>query len=269
VDAQRKLTSRTRAVIVVHLYGHPADLDAIQALARSHHLFLVEDAAQAHGAQYKGRRVGAIGDIGAFSFYGNKIITTGEGGMVVTNDAHLADRARLLRGHAMDTTRRYYHVEVGFNYRMTNIQGAIGCAQLEHQEAILTRRRALAAAYATGLAGNDSLDAPPAQPWAENVHWMYSIVIGPAFGLDRDGLAQALDARGIETRPFFVPLHELPAFRSCDPFPVTTHLARSGLNLPSGSGLTSDQIRAVCTVIRELSWCGGSALARDLSRPLL
>ena len=158
-DARRKLTARTRAIIPVHLYGHPVDLDPLLALAAEHELDIVEDAAEAHGARYKGRRVGALGRLGAFSFYGNKIITTGEGGMVVTNDPALAERAAFLRDHAMDPRRRYYHPEIGFNYRMTNIQAAIGCAQLEQIDAILARRKAIAAAYEVGLAGIRGLSA--------------------------------------------------------------------------------------------------------------
>jgi perosamine synthetase len=263
-DARRKLTPRTKALIVVHLYGHPADLDAAVALSRDHGLALIEDAAQAHGARYKGRRVGGIGDLGVFSFYGNKIITTGEGGMVVTNDRRLADRARSLRGHAMDLKRRYYHHEVGFNYRMTNVQAAIGCAQLEEADSILARRRALAASYHAGLAGLQGIDTPPAEPWAENVHWMYSIVIRPEFGLGRDAVMTELDAQGIETRPFFVPLHDLPAFSSTGTFPVSTGLGYSGINLPSGTGLLPDQIDSVCQALHALA--GAQRSVRSASR---
>ena len=252
-DAARKVTARTRAIIPVHLYGHPADLDPLLELARAHRLRLVEDAAEAHGARYQGRRVGALGDIGAFSFYGNKIITTGEGGMVVTDDPGLAERARFLRDHAMDPRRRYYHPEVGFNYRMTNIQAAIGCAQLEQAEAILQRRKAIASAYEAGLADLRGLATPPAEAWAENVYWMYSVLVEPAFGRDRDAVREGLRARGVDSRPFFVPLHELPPYRTDAPFPVTTRLARTGINLPSGTGLTAEEIAVVCRALRELA----------------
>jgi perosamine synthetase len=252
-DAARKVTARTRAILPVHLYGHPADLDPLLALARAHGLRLVEDAAEAHGARYKGRRVGALGDLGAFSFYGNKIITTGEGGMLVTGDPELAERARFLRDHAMDPRRRYYHPEVGFNYRMTNIQAAIGCAQLEQAEAILQRRKAIAAAYEAGLARLPGLARPPAEAWAENVYWMYSVLVEPAFGRSRDAVGDGLRARGVDSRPFFVPLHELPPYRTDAPFPVTTRLARTGLNLPSGTGLTAEEIAVVCRALRELA----------------
>jgi perosamine synthetase len=251
-DARRKLTPRTRAIIPVHLYGHPVDMDSLLALAAAHGLEVVEDAAEAHGARHRGRRVGALGKIGAFSFYGNKIITTGEGGMLVTNDPTLAERAAFLRDHAMDRRRRYYHPEIGFNYRMTNIQAAIGCAQLEQADSILARRKEIAAAYQAGLAGIAGLTPPPAQPWAENVYWMYSVLVEPAFGADREAVRAGLRERGIDSRPFFVPLHELPPYRQDAPFPVTTALAAKGINLPSGTGLLPEEIAAVCNALREL-----------------
>jgi len=252
-DARRKLTARTRAVIPVHLYGHPVDMDPFLAMAAEHRLDIVEDAAEAHGARYKGRRVGALGRIGAFSFYGNKIITTGEGGMVVTNDPALAARAAFLRDHAMDPRRRYYHPEIGFNYRMTNIQAAIGCAQLEQADAILARRKVIAGAYETGVAGIPGLTRPPAEPWAESVYWMYSVLIEPAFGSSREAVIAGLRARGVDSRPFFVPLHELPPYHLDAPFPVATSLGARGINLPSGTGLTLEEITTVCGALRALS----------------
>src|SRR5262245_18740675 len=252
-DARRKVTRRTRAIIPVHLYGHPVDMGPLLAMAAEHGVDVVEDAAEAHGARYEGRRVGALGRIGAFSFYGNKIITTGEGGIVVTNDGALAERAAFLRDHAMDPRRRYYHPEMGFNYRMTNIQAAIGCAQLEQADAILERRKALAAAYEAGLAGIPGLTPPPREPWAENVYWMYSVLIEPAFGRSRDGVIAELRARGVDSRPFFVPLHELPPYREEAPFPVATRLGAHGINLPSGTGLRPEEIATVCDALRALT----------------
>jgi perosamine synthetase len=252
-DARRKLTPKTRAILPVHLYGRPVDLDPLLALAAEHGLDVVEDAAEAHGACYKGRRVGALGRIGAFSFYGNKIFTTGEGGAVVTNDPRLAARAAFLRDHAMDPERRYYHPEIGFNYRMTNIQAALGCSQLEHAEEILRRRRTIAAAYDAGLAGIPGLAQPVPMPWEESICWMYSVLVEPAFGLDRDRVAAGLRARGVDSRPFFVPLHELPPYRSAELFPVASALARQGINLPSGTALTAAEIATVCQALRELA----------------
>jgi len=251
--ARRRLTARTRAILPVHLYGRPVDLDPLFELAGEHGLEVVEDAAEAHGARYKGRRVGALGRIGAFSFYGNKIFTTGEGGALVTNDARLAERAVFLRDHAMDPRRRYYHPEVGFNYRMTNIQAALGCSQLEHAAEILRRRQALARAYDAGLAGISGLTWPEAMPWEESVCWMYSVLVEPDFGLDRDAVAAGLRARGVDSRPFFVPLHELPPYLDGGSYPVASALSRQGINLPSGTALSPDEIATVCGALRELA----------------
>jgi perosamine synthetase len=252
-DARRRVTARTRAVIPVHLYGRPVDFDPLQALADEHGFAVVEDAAEAHGARYRGRRVGALGRLGAFSFYGNKIFTTGEGGAVVTNDRELAMRGAFLRDHAMDPQRRYYHPEVGFNYRMTNIQAALGCSQLEHAEEILARRRAIAQAYSAGLAGIPGLVEPRPMPWEEGICWMYSVLVEPAFGRDRDAVCTGLRERGVDSRPFFVPLHEMPPDRRDEPFPVATRLARQGINLPSGTALTTEEIATVCGALRELA----------------
>jgi perosamine synthetase len=153
----------------------------------------------------------------------------------------------------MDPRRRYYHPEIGFNYRMTNIQAAIGCAQLEQADAILSRRKAIAAAYEVGLAGIAGLTPPPAEPWAENVYWMYSVLVEPEFGHDRDAVRAALRARGVDSRPFFVPLHDLPPYREDGTFPVATALGAKGINLPSGTGLLPEEIAAVCNALQELA----------------
>jgi perosamine synthetase len=257
-DVRRRVTPRTRAIIAVHLYGHPVDMDRLQETAREHGLRVIEDAAEAHGACYRGRPVGALGDVGCFSFYGNKIVTTGEGGMLVTKDAALAERARFLRDHAMDPHRRYWHPEVGFNYRMTNIQAAIGCAQMERIDEILARKRRIAAQYAEELRGVPGLTLAPCAPWAESVYWMYSVVVEDGFGLERDRVIAELRARGIDTRPFFIPLHQLPPYRSGLPLPVSDHLAARGINLPSGTGLTEDEIRAVTAALHAIAKGGGS-----------
>jgi perosamine synthetase len=252
-DVRRKLTPRSRAIIPVHLYGRPVDLDPLLDMARRHGLMVVEDAAEAHGARYKGRRVGALGQVGAFSFYGNKVFTTGEGGALVTNDAKLAERAAFLRDHAMDPHRRYFHTEVGFNYRMTNIQAALGCSQLEHAEEILRRRQGIAHAYDEGLAGIRGIAFPRPAALEESICWMYSVLVEPAFGLGRDAVSAELRARGIDSRPFFVPLHEMPPYRAEAPFPVSSELSRQGINLPSGTALTPEEIATVCRALRELA----------------
>ena len=251
--AREKLTPRTKAILPVHLYGHPVDMDPILELARRHGLRVVEDAAEAHGARYKGRPVGGLGDLGCFSFYGNKIVTTGEGGMVVTDDPALAEQLAFFRDHAMDGKRRYYHPAVGFNYRMTNVQAAIGCAQLEAIDEILARRRRIAEAYARGLDGIPGLALQPRAGWAEPVCWMFSALVEEAFGLDRAEVIAGLRERGVDSRPFFVPLHELPPYRDEGPYPVAEALGRTGINLPSGNRLTPEAIETVCRALRELA----------------
>jgi perosamine synthetase len=248
--AARRVTPRTRAVVPVHLYGHPADMDPLLALAARHRLAVLEDAAEAFGARYKGRRVGTLGHAATFSFYGNKVLTTGEGGMLVTNHAELARRAAYLRDHAMDPGRRYHHTEIGFNYRMTNIQAAIGCAQLEEIDLILDRRKSLAALYDEELAGIPGLRLPPRAPWAEPVCWLYSVLIEPGFGARRDAVAAGLRDHGIDSRPFFVPLHEQPPHRDGGAFPVAERLSRSGLSLPSATGIAPGDVGRVACVLR-------------------
>lgn len=249
-DAARKITDRTSGVIPVHLYGHPADMGAIAELAKARGLFVLEDAAEAHGAEYRGRRVGALGDAATFSFYGNKIITTGEGGIVTTNDAALARRARLLRGQGMDPERRYWFPIIGYNYRLTNVQAAIGLAQFERIDWLIERRREVAGLYAEALRGLP-LSTPVEESWAKNVYWLYSVVV--AEGIDRDLLMRRLLDEGIETRPFFYPLHSMPPYRAGDQsFPVTERLAARGLSLPSSASLSGEDIDRVAGALRRL-----------------
>src|SRR5262249_15412327 len=208
------ITGRTRAIIPVHLYGHPCDMDPIRAVARRHNLAVIEDAAEAHGAEYRGRRVGALGTIGCFSFYGNKIITTGEGGMCVTDDARLAERLRSLRDHAMHPERRYWHEQIGYSYRMTNLQAALGVAQMGKIVNFVERKRRLAGWYAemlAPLAAAGRIQLHPEAPWAGSVYWLYSVLV-KAGRVSRDEARGRLDARGIETCPFFWPLHLLPPY---------------------------------------------------------
>lgn len=251
---QAAVTPRSKAVIVVHLYGHPADMPAILEIAERNGLVVIEDAAEAHGAQVlhdgKWRRVGSLGRVGCFSFYGNKILTTGEGGMLVTDDQELAERAAWLRGHAMDSRRPYWHEEIGYNYRMTNLQAALGLGQLERVDEILESKLQVASLYAKGLAGIDSLVHPPAEAWAKSVYWMYSLLVAEGFPTDRDGLRAALEEAGIGTRPFFHPLHTLPPYAQGQSLPVCEDLARRGLNLPSGPAISPEEIAQVCQAVR-------------------
>jgi perosamine synthetase len=250
---EAKITPRTKGIIAVHLFGHPADMEAIGAIARRHGLFLLEDAAQAHGGESRGRRTGSLGDIATFSFFGNKIVTTGEGGMVTTGDDALAGRMRLLRTHGMDSTRRYWHPVVGYNYRMTNIAAAIGLAQLERVQGLLARRQELAAWYREALGRVEVLTSQGEKAWARHVWWMFTVLVSPEAG-DRDAVMAAMHAQGIETRPVVHPLHTLPPYAeatSGERFPVAEAIARTGINLPTFVGLTRAQVQRVCDKLLE------------------
>ena len=246
-----KLTGRTRALVVVHTYGQPADMEPILALARRNRLIVVEDAAEAHGASYAGRPVGSLGDVAAFSLYANKIISSGEGGMLTTNDSRIADVARELRDHAFSRERHFWHRRLGFNYRMTNLQAAVGLAQVERWAELVERRRENARRYRQALAGIDGIGLPPEQPGG--VVWMFGITVAPEFGIGRDALRRRLAARGVETRTFFVPLHLQPVhahrFRG-QRYPMSEALGSTGLYLPSGPALSDADIGHVADAIR-------------------
>jgi perosamine synthetase len=252
-DVARKITPRSKAIIAVHLYGHPADMGKLAELARQHGLKLVEDAAEAHGAEYRGRRAGNLGDVATFSFYGNKNLTTGEGGMCLTDDTELAAKIRMLRGQGMDPARRYWFPIVGYNYRMTNIAAAIGVAQLENAEWHLARRRDVFAWYQELLAGQAGIEWQPTASWARHACWMFTVLLAPAF--DRDAVARELHNRGIETRPVFPPMHLLPPYQhlaSAGSLPVGEDLSRRGLNLPTGAHLSRAQVERICEALREI-----------------
>lgn len=252
------LTPRTKAILVVHLFGHPANMDPILEFARRHHLHVIEDAAEAHGALYKGKKAGSLGDIGCFSFYANKILTTGEGGMITTNDPVIAERARSLRSLAYGPARRrFMHSEVGFNYRMTNLQAALGCAQLEKIEEVIENKRRVARLYTEQLSGLPEVQVPAEKPYAKSVYWMYHIVLRGFEQKYRDLVMQLLAERGIETRPAFIPynLQEIfirdgltqPGF--C---PVANRIAEGGFYLPSSGSLTEEDIRCVSRHLKDV-----------------
>jgi perosamine synthetase len=247
------ITPRTKAIVVVHLYGHPADLDPILELAGRHGLPVVEDAAEAHGAGYKGNPVGGLGAVGVFSFYGNKIVTTGEGGMLVTDDGELAEKVRRLRAHGMSTERRYWHPVLGYNYRLTNIQAALGVAQMERIDELVAAKRRVARLYAEGLEGVPGICLPPEASWASSVYWLYSVLVDEeAFGMGRDELMNRLAGEGLETRPVFTPLHLQPLYDTGARLPVAEQLAATGLSLPSAAGLSEEQVRRVTELVVEL-----------------
>jgi perosamine synthetase len=247
------ITPRTRAIIPVHLFGHPCDMTPIMDIAARHSLVVIEDCAEAHGATYHGQKVGSFGDMGCFSFYANKLITTGEGGMIVTNDAKRAERLRLLRNLGFGKPR-FYHEVPGYNFRMTGYQAAMGLAQLARIDGIIATKRKIARTYDTLLAGVPGLQLPTELSQVRNVYWMYAIVVEPQFGLSRDDLAQLLSANGIETRTFFCPMNQQPFLREQVgyrdvPCPVADRIWSSGLYLPSGNTLTEVEIKRVCDVI--------------------
>ncbi|MEQ1727504.1 MAG: DegT/DnrJ/EryC1/StrS family aminotransferase [Vicinamibacterales bacterium] len=251
-----RLTPRTRAVMPVHMYGHPVDMDPIMELAEHHGLRVIEDAAEVHGAEYKGRKCGTLGHVSAWSFYANKIINTGEGGMVVTSDPEIASRARSYRNLCFQPGRRFLHEEFGYNFRMTNLQAALGVAQMERIEEFVAIKRRLGEAYRAALAGLP-LNCQIERTWAKCVYWMYCIELREESGWTADDFRDALGKRGIGTRPFFLGLHEQPAahrlnlFRG-ERYPVTERIARQGLYLPSGLTLRESQVLEVAAAVKDL-----------------
>lgn len=255
------VTERTRAIMPVHIYGHPVDMDPVLELAERRGLRMIEDAAEAHGAEYRSsdmtwRRCGSFGEMSTFSFYANKLVTTGEGGMVVTDDDALAERLRSLRNLGFNADRRFHHAELGFNYRLTNLQAALGVAQLERVDEIVARKREVAALYTASLADIDGLTLPVEAPWARSVFWMYGLVVDESTGLDAAQFADRLLERGVDTRPFFLGMHEQPALHELglfrdESYPVAERLARQGLYLPSGLALTDEQVGRVCEAVGE------------------
>jgi perosamine synthetase len=249
---ERAITPRTKAIMPVHLYGHPCDMDAIMDIARRHGLYVIEDAAEAHGAEYKGQKVGSFGDINCFSFFGNKIITTGEGGMCLTNNDELASKMRILRDHGMNPSRKYWHDIVGFNYRMTNLQAAVGVAQVRKLDEFVNMKCRIAQWYAEGMsemAANGMVRLHPQMTWAKCVYWMYSITIAGITRSDRDRLIEKLDQQGIQTRPLFHPIHTMPPYHSPEKFEVAEEISRTGLNLPSSHRLTPAEATTVVDCI--------------------
>lgn len=252
---EEKITKNTKAIMIVHLYGHPCEMDIVRDIAKRHKLFLIEDAAEAHGAEYKGRKVGSFGDIAAFSFYANKIITCGEGGMVVTNNKKFARKAAILKDMAFSPKKRFYHLHTGFNYRMTNIQAAIGLAQLEKIDCLISKRRNNAIVYNKFLKNVAGITLPTEKAYVKNVYWMYGILVNREFALTKNQLRERLKLKGIETRDFFIPVHKQPFFKKLgiaskkDRFPIAEEISKRGFYLPSGSGL---KLRDILYVVKQI-----------------
>jgi perosamine synthetase len=254
---KERITPRTRAIMPVHMYGHPAEMDAVLALADQHGLDVVEDAAEAHGATYKGRRVGAFGRLSCFSFYANKIITTGEGGMVLCRSEADAERLRTLRNLCFRKERRFWHTELGHNFRLTNLQAAVGLAQIEKIDEHVARKKAMAHYYTSHLRELSALQLPVELPHVSNVFWMYGVVLDDSVPMDAREFGDRLREHGIDTRPFFLGMHEQPVLLErglfCDErYPVAERLARRGLYLPSGLTLTEEQMARVCDAVKRV-----------------
>lgn len=253
-----RITKRTRAIMVVHLYGLPCDMGAIQDLADRHGLKIIEDAAEMHGQTWRGKPCGSFGDISTFSFYPNKHITTGEGGMIVTDDDEIAERCRSLRNLFFAPPRRFVHEEWGWNLRMTNLQAALGVAQLERLDEFVRRKRAMGARYTEKLAGIEGLQLPLQKTAdAENIYWVYGLVLDEDVPFDADEAMRRLGKMGVGCRPFFWPMHEQPVMRRMGLFeglrlPVSEKLGRRGFYVPSGLALTEAQIDTVAKAVREL-----------------
>jgi len=265
-DKVKKGDKKLKAIMPVHIYGHPVDMDPIIELAERYGLIIIEDAAEVHGAEYLSGRNGAdptwkkcggLGHISTFSFYANKLITTGEGGMVLTNDQTIAEKARSLRNLCFRPEKRFFHNELGHNFRLTNIQAALGLAQLERMEEIIAKKRWMGQAYTERLQDIPGLQLPVEEPWANHVYWMYGVVLDESIGMDAVEFARLLREQGIETRPFFLGMHDQPVFKKeglfqGESFPVTDRIARQGLYLPSGLAITESQINQVCEAVRRI-----------------
>jgi perosamine synthetase len=253
-----KITPRTKAIMVVHIYGLPVDMDPVLALAKKHGLKIIEDAAEMHGQTYRNRPCGSFGEISTFSFYPNKHITTGEGGMIVTDDPQLAERCRSLRNLCFQARKRFIHEELGWNFRMTNLQAALGVAQLESLPRHIVRKREIGQRYAELLKDLRDVQQPlPQADYAQNIYWVYGLVLGDSYAYDAEEIMRRLGEAKIGTRPFFWPMHEQPVFQKQGLFagvhcPVAERIARRGFYLPSGLGLTNDEITRVAEVLRTL-----------------
>jgi len=258
---EKKITKRTKAIMVVHLYGHSANLEAILKISKKYKIPIIEDAAEAHGAVLKidgvWKKVGSIGEVSCFSFYGNKIVTTGEGGMVLTNSPKIFDKACLLKDLAHVPGERFLHREIGYNFRMTNLQAALGLAQLEEVNKYVKKKRWMARLYTEGLKEVDFLEIPKEAPYAKSVYWMYAPRVKKDARITREELCRKLKERGVDTRTYFIPLHLQPVLKklklSKGNYLVSTDLSQRGFYLPSGLAITEKQINQVVSAIKEIA----------------
>jgi len=255
---ERRISARTKAIMVVHIYGLPVDMNPILELADKYGLKIIEDAAQMHGQTYEGRPCGSFGNLSTFSFYPNKHVTTGEGGMILTDDEVLAERCRSLRNLCFETKKRFVHEELGYNFRMSNLQAALGVAQLEKLTDFTAHKRRMGKFYTENLSKTQGLQLMPAKvSYADNIYWVYGMVLDDHVPFDAVEVMRRLGLKGIGTRPFFWPMHEQPVFRKMGMFaderyPVAERLARRGFYIPSGMALSEAQMDQVATAVREV-----------------
>ena len=250
-EIEKSITKKTKAIIPVHLYGHPANMLEIMKVAKKYNLAVIEDAAEAHGATINGKCVGSFGVANVFSFFGNKTMTTGEGGMIVTDDSKIAKQIRLLRDGGRDRSINvYYHTVLGYNYAMTNLQAAVGVAQLERVKEFISKKRKIARLYKT-LFRNFPVEFSPELPGVKSNYWMSSIVLKKEAKISRDELISKLSEKGIQTRPFFVPMHKIPYMHTRQKLPVAEHLASNGINLPSGVKLSHGEVVYVAEAVKK------------------
>ncbi|MGD8813631.1 MAG: LegC family aminotransferase [Anaerolineales bacterium] len=258
----KRTQRRVRGIMPVHILGHPCDMDPILDAARQHELVVIEDATESLGAEYKGRKIGTLGDIACFSFNGNKIITTGGGGMIVTDNQEWAQRAKYLSTQAKDDPLEYVHAEIGYNYRLTNVQAAMGCAQLESLDDHIAAKRRIAASYKKALEDVQGITPMPQALWAKSIYWMYTVLIDEdQYGLDSRALLRKLKDAGIQTRPLWQPMHRSPAYNKQSPssFPIADELHERGLSLPSSVGLTNQNQVKVVDAIRDRDFQTGAS----------
>lgn len=257
-EIEQKGNKKIKAIMVVHIYGLPVDMDPVLRIAENHGLIVIEDAAEMHGQMYKGRPCGSFGDLSAFSFYPNKHITTGEGGMVLTDNDRLAERCRSLRNLCFQPKKRFVHEELGYNFRMTNLQAALGVAQLERLDEFVARKRRMGQRYTERFKGVEGLELMPARTeYAENIYWVYGLVLKDEVPFDAEEAMRRLGRKGIGARPFFCPMHEQPVFRRMglfegERYPVAERLARRGFYVPSGMALTDAQMEEVAAGVKSL-----------------
>lgn len=250
---EKAITPKTKAIVPVHLLGHPADMDEINEIAQKHNLVVIEDAAEAHGALYKGKKAGSLAPISFFSFYGNKTITSGEGGMILSNDKDFIEGCNLIRGHGMRPEKRYWHEVVGYNYRMTDLQAAVGVAQFEKIDEFLSQKRRIAKLYQERLAGVKGVVLPHVRDYVTHSYWMYQLIITNEFPFTRDELAGELKKNNIDTRRAFYPAHVQPPYLQSGSFPHSDYCSETGLMIPMGANLTDAEVNYVCDQIIALS----------------